>query len=199
MKNLKVEEKKTWQIVFPESYVIEHFYAKSGVFFLLFPREDVKTPRCKYPCVSFGTTGSSLPSGIRCACPLLNPVPSINITCNETKLSPGNTACQCGGWGGGRGGAAPSAGLPVEALICTWSAHAESRTQRYTDKGRDTLAETAEKTQGNSSLAQKRSPPESLEIARREAPQLVRDTHPRPCFRFEKDGDVCPGWNVPGD
>lgn len=25
MKNLKVEEKETWQIIFPESYVMEHF------------------------------------------------------------------------------------------------------------------------------------------------------------------------------
>lgn len=61
--------------------------------------QDMKTPRCKYPCVSLGTTGSSLLSGIRCASRLLNPVPSINITCYETKLSPGNTACQCGGGG----------------------------------------------------------------------------------------------------
>ena len=108
----------------------------------------MKTSRCKYPCVSLGTTGSSLPSGIRCACLLLNPVPSINITCYETKLSPGNTACQCKGGGGGSAISRAAGG----SLICTWSAHAESRTQRYTDKRRDTRAETAEKTQGRLQL-----------------------------------------------
>ena len=139
----------------------------------------MKTSRCKYPCVSLGTTGSSLPSGIRCACLLLNPVPSINITCYETKLSPGNTACQCKG---GEGGAAPSAGLQVEA-----SSARGVHMQRAEHRGTRTNAgihgqKQRRRHKGDSSLAQKRSAPESLEIARREVPQLVRDTHPRPCF-----------------
>lgn len=138
----------------------------------------MKTPRCKYPCVSLGTTGSSLPSGIRCACPLLNPVPSINITCYETKLSPGNTACQCKGLGGQR-----------HQPGCRWkpSSARGAHMQRAEHKDTRTNAgihwqKQRRRHKGNSSLAQKRSPPETLEIARREAPQLVRDTHPRPCF-----------------
>ena len=138
----------------------------------------MKTPRCKYPCVSLGTTGSSLPSGIRCACPLLNPVPSINITCYEMKLSPGNTACQCKGGGG----------VQRHQPGCRWKPHLHMEcTCREPNRGTQTNAgihgqKQRRRHKGDFSLAQKRSPPESLEIARREAPQLVRYTHPRPCF-----------------
>lgn len=88
-----------------------------------------------------------------------------------------------GGWWGQH----HQPGCPAEALICTWSAHAESRTQRYTDEHAGIHWQKERRRQkGNSSLAQKRSPPEFLEIARREAPQLVRNTHPRPCFGSRK-------------
>lgn len=157
MKNLKWKKKRLGKLYFLSLMSWNISNAKSGVFFRLFPREDMRTPCCKHPWESLGTTGSSLPSGIQRACPLPNPVPSINITCYEMKLSPGNTACQCKAGDGA--GAAPSARLPCGSphlhVECTCR---EPNTEVHGRTRRNTLAERAEKTKGQLQLGSVEKP-----------------------------------------
>lgn len=80
----------------------------------------------------------------------------------------------------------------VEALICTWSAHAEERTQRY---GTNTQEYTGRKERRRQGQLQLGSQWRSLRVLGwREAPQLVQNAS---TYADSKDGDVCPGWNVP--
>lgn len=124
----------------------------------------MKTPCCKHPWVSLGTTGSSLPSGIQRACPLPNPVPSINIMCYEMKLSPGNTACQCKAGDGGGGSTISQAArcgsshLHVECTCREPNTEVHGRTRRiHWQKER-------RKTKGQLQLGSVEKPPESLEM-----------------------------------
>ena len=82
----------------------------------------------------------------RCSAQAHSLATPINVTCYEMILI---TAVRLAS-----GTEASSARLPVVTLICTWSAHAEARTQRYTDKHVSIhLQKQLRRQNSNSSLA----------------------------------------------